>query len=141
MPLKISFHAGLCCGVKHISGFVFPPDFPLGDEGTKEAPSYPTWDKSAPDLNGDDFNSALDPYYGPLPAETMEERFKRLVNFIRYDWREDASGCIEVILDRSQREEGWPEVLAEEGSEHIRHFLNGNSGEMLAIYHLYYGQE
>jgi hypothetical protein len=145
MSLRISFHAGLCCAVKHIHGFHLPPDWELAAEPDKDMLTNSYDEELTPDLNGDDIYSKWNPYYGELPAETMEDRLKRLVKFITEEWRGNySSGVIEVILTPEQFDvdngSGWGPVLDTMGFVTVHDVINSNTDDLCRIYHLYYGQ-
>jgi hypothetical protein len=130
--LKISLHAGNCCGVKHIWGLSYYPDITLcARKGGGKTSFNDHWSDANNDMMHSNSNGKCDFFNEAAPKETYAERFSRLVEFIK-DNR--SHGIIEVVLNSSQHM--WKPILEKHGFKEVTSGKNGNTGHMITIYHL-----
>jgi hypothetical protein len=130
--MKITFHGGECCGVKHISGFSHDPTSKL------EAYINPKpFSGAHPDQNGASVNSAKNFFYGEAPKETEVERLDR---YIAYLDKVRPFGVIEIVLCDYKKSwldqtKDWAPILLERGFVLVTDCINSNSGNRIYIYH------
>jgi hypothetical protein len=125
--MKLSFHGGNCCGIKHIHGLLNSPDY-MVDE--RELDSLDPFFNEKYELppNG----SKQTPCYESRPRETAEERLRFYI-----DWLEKNRpfSLVEVTLAPYQKLE-WHKTLLDIGFVEVTTFLNSNSGCHITVYHL-----
>jgi hypothetical protein len=133
--MKIMFHGGKCCGVKHIFGLGTSPTSLLSprtgvdkDDDDYEGPYDPTAD-------GDDFRTDGPEWFDEdAPRESHEKRLERYLEFIR----KHQPGClVEVIICTSgtfYNQSAWKPVLEKNGFKEVISWTNSNSGATLTKY-------
>jgi hypothetical protein len=128
--MKIGFHGGLCCGIKHIYELGTHPQSgtgPLVKKGNGAPPEN--------DLDGFDFQSTTNFFRGAAPKETYLQRLDRYIAYLdKY-----RPGCvIEICLAEyvwSCQVKAWGKLLEERGFKEILMFENPNSHNLVRIYH------
>jgi hypothetical protein len=137
--VRISFHGGLCCGIKHIHEVGCNPNGKIGPKPARkfEGPDF-THDKQMnPDQWGINVSSADNAFYGEAPKETYLERLDRYLKFLD-GWR--PSGIVEIVLsdgddDCYNQVKAWEELLLERGFKAVNSCKNSNSGNTIWVYH------
>jgi hypothetical protein len=134
--MKIGFHGGLCCGVKHIYGLGSCPDYTIYAR-LKVGNGAPPGN----DLAGHDFQSQTDFFRAAAPSETYLQRLDRYIAYLdKY-----RKGCvIEVCLAEYNWDcqvKAWGKLLEERGFKEIHRFKNNNSGMFVRIYHRLEGED
>ena len=134
MALKISFHGGKCCGIRHIHGF---PHWPYQKSLEPELEANNEF--SSLDRQGFDVSSATNVFYKAAPAESLYDRLSRYITFLR-EFR--PGGVVEVCLAKSRKED-FDQIAMHEAElfKHGFHLVtellyNSNSKNVIRIYHL-----
>ena len=133
MALKISFHGGKCCGIRHIHGFTH---WPLQESLEPELLANDEFESL--DRNGRDVSSATNVFYKAAPKESLYDRLSRYIEFLR-EFR--PSGVVEVCLAKSK--DSFDQIAIHEAElfKHGFHLVtellyNSNSKNVIRIYHL-----
>jgi hypothetical protein len=129
----LSFHGGMCCGIKHI--------YNLGTKPEEMCEAEPATGKKFNDVSYDYCRQDVSVYPDERPAETKLERMDRYLTWLS-EYR--PSGIVEVAIvqdgsswmDQSKwipllKERGFREVTPKQG------VYNSNSGNRVHVYHLY----
>lgn len=141
--MRISFHGGLCCGIKHIHELGSNPSGKLGALKARvyEGPEWTHDRQKNTDQWGINVNSATNCFDQEAPAETYLERLDRYLKFLD-DWR--PNGIIEIVLcDYSNSSDpetygqidSWEGLLFKRGFELVSNCYNSNSGNRIFVYH------
>jgi len=131
--LKISFHGGKCCGIRHIYGFTY---FTTQNSLEPELLANDKFEWS--DRYGHDVSSANNVFHKAAPAESLYERLDRYIKFLRW-YR--PGGVVEVCLAKSKN---YFDQIAMHEAELFKHGFhlvtelpyNSNSKNVIRIYHL-----
>lgn len=130
MSLKLVFHGGECCGMKHIFGF-------YGNKPNSPQPAIEKLVKANKhDFYGISVRSDLPFFSEHAPEETTLERLDRYLDFLR---RNRPSGIVEVCLgdwNCIPQKTHWHEPLTERGFKLVNENFNSNSGNEFQVYHL-----
>jgi hypothetical protein len=143
--VKISFHGGKCCGIKHIHELGANPKAMMGTLYSRELKG-PDWthDKQLnPDTWGLDVNSEVNAYPHEAPKETALERLDRYLKFLE-DWR--PGGITEIVLcdylssggsSPDDQTTHWEPLLLERGFVLMTPggVLNSNSENRIYVYY------
>ena len=134
MALKIAFHGGKCCGIRHIHGFSFYPHQTSRQPALDKQEGFLSLDRS-----GDDVSSSLNVFYKEAPEESLYERLDRYIKFLQ-GFR--PGGVIEVCLSRGKYDcfdqiKLHEEELFKHGFSVVTELAaNSNTGNTIRIYHL-----
>ena len=133
MALKISFHGGKCCGIRHIYGFTF---WPFQKSFEPELLANDEFESS--DRYGHDVHSATNVFHKAAPAEPLYERLDRYIKFLR-EFR--PGGVVEVCLAKKKGDFDQIAMHEAELFKHGFHLVtelpyNSNSKNVIRIYHL-----
>lgn len=140
--MKLVFHGGLCCGIKHIYGFRGKPDgiapalkkikLPKTPWGTEQ---YERRHDATATPTRSDFSFFID----AAPKETYEQRLDRLLKFCD-DKR--PNGIIEVVLVDTtyyyysgNQYTDWKPVLEKKGFKEVSSCRNSNSDHRIHVFH------
>lgn len=136
MPLRMTCHGGMCCGIKHIFGF---PYFPLyGKEPELLAVSCHNenfFDDQ--DSSGHHVNTQMMVFNLPAPAEPFWDRMDRYLDYLR---EIRPGGIVECTLAKEKGE--WDQIkifepgLLERGFKMVNEERNSNSNNIFRVYHL-----
>lgn len=132
--MKITFHGGECCGIRHISGFGTEPNAKLS---ALEAIKYPGDRVAEADTYGLPVSSCFNVYTLDAPEETYVERLDRYLKFLD-EFR--PQGITEVTLaddgtDYDNQLPEWEPLLLERGFVPVTNCYNSNSGNRVYVYH------
>lgn len=125
--MKLTFHGGLCCGIKTLHGFYRHGT--LCDAEVQE-------ERRNNDKFGEDVSTEEPFFTDAAPEEDVVDRFKRLIEFCK---KRRPKGAIDVTLVKSQQKE-WLPLLEEYGFKEVASFINSNSSNRVYVYYLTYGQ-
>lgn len=155
--MKLVYHGALCCGLKHIYGFSYDPN------GTELEHTPESHGEEYPDCDGEGVDSDWEMPYGERPAEPRIERLKFLLEYLK---KTRPSGIVEVCLARmpddyaedyaftEMFDDSWSDdvklewcadqcdqrmwfpVLLDLGFKQVAEFENGNSGNVVHVFHL-----
>lgn len=129
--MKIAFHGGKCCGIKTIHGFDNLPS-------NKVSPKR-KYKLKHNDRYGHNVSSAYNFYHKERPLETYEERLDAYIAWLK---QVRPAGMIEVTLTKFQVSYyKWGPALERRGFKKACQFKNSNSGNVVCVFHLIYGQE
>lgn len=138
--MKISFHGGLCCGIKHIHGLGEYPNATLSEKDAREyeGPDFSHDKQENPDQWGLNVNSEVNAHYPEAPKEKVIERFDRYLKFLQ-GWR--PGGIVEVVLSNGgnggeEQIEPWEPLLFERGFKLVNSCKNSNTSNTIFVYHL-----
>jgi hypothetical protein len=136
--MKITFHGGECCGIKHISGLGNDPER-LVDEIDNPKPDN---DHAAyPDTSGREVSSDQNFFYGKAPKESCLNRLDR---YIKYIDKVRPYGVIEIVLcdyrcapwmAHYNQIPAWEPVLLKRDFVLVTPCFNSNSDNKIFIYH------
>lgn len=128
--MKMTFHGGNCCGIKHISGMGEGPDkLCFGKNETEPRTEY---------IEGEEVSSEWDVFSESRPVESGEDRLKAMLNYLS-QWR--SKGIVEITLvlmesDSNFSQRAWVPVLEKLGFREVNSCFNSNSGNIVHVYHL-----
>ena len=133
MALKISFHGGKCCGLKHIHGFTHYPFVKALEPELLANNEFESLDRY-----GRDVSSATNVFHKAAPAEPLYDRLSRYIQFLR-EFR--PGGVVEVCL--AKKKDDFDQIAMHE-AELFKHGFrlvtelpyNSNSKNVIRIYHL-----
>lgn len=140
--MKLTYHIGLCCGIKTVHGFYYRPDSII--PATKQDKPG-DWGK---DKFGYQVSSTESFWFGEAPAETYKERLQRFIAFMH---KHRPNNVLEAVIvpeygadendeDDDEVDKGfqnrWIPVLEELGFKMVTEALNSNSGNVIQIWHL-----
>jgi hypothetical protein len=134
MALKIAFHGGKCCGIRHIHGFnYYPSQNHLEPALKNDQKNILSLDRA-----GVDVSSSLNVFYKEAPEESLYERLDRYIKFLK-EFR--PGGVIEVCLARQPNNFDQIKLHEEELFKHgfsvaTELLTNSNTGNTIRIYHL-----
>lgn len=132
--MRIGFHGGMCCGVKHILYLGQSPLFEhVAIAGSRDDEDDHPWDPTA---DGDTFDSNDNWFDLDAPKETGDKRLKRYLDFIA---EYQPSCLVEVVIGVDEcgyDQSSWIPVLEKHGFKAVTDFRNSNSGVELRAYHL-----
>ncbi len=122
----LTFHGGLCCGIKTIHGFSNTTDWncdaldEIGADNRDQAASQSHQNERF--------------FHEAAPQETALERLDR---YLEYCDRRRPQGVIEVVLAASDWAQlpAWEPVLLERGFKMVTSAKNSNSNNTIYIYH------
>jgi hypothetical protein len=138
--MKITFHGGNCCAVKHIKDMGSDPSEVL-DALDNPKPKF----GSEPDRMGSSVSSDKNFFYGTAPKE---KAWQRLDRYLEYLDKVRPNGVIEIILcdysaylqydcgpspyDQTKK---WPRLLKKRGFVLVTDCFNSNSKNRVFIFH------
>jgi len=122
--MKLFFHGGKCCGIKHIEGFNATPDSLVCAEEEGHFRDN--------DSMGWDVTTEYPFFTAGAPEETGRERLDRYLNYLL---EHRPGGIVEVVLVHYQKEM-WHDLLTEKGFKIVSQTLNSNSSNVIYVYHL-----
>lgn len=125
--MKLTFHGGLCCGIKTIYRLGVDPNLELNKD---------CFDGGNADQLGA-VTSQNDSFFnGEVPKETCKERLDR---FIKYCDKHRPYGVIEIALAEScyswMDQSKWFPLLRRRGFRCVTNCYNSNSGNRIHIFH------
>jgi hypothetical protein len=135
--MKMSFHGGMCCGIRHIYDMGEP------DEVCDALPalSRPNYH----DINYSRCDQNVRVYHFDAPKETKVKRLDRYIDFLK-EYRR--AGVAEIVLchnpGRCYDQGEWVPILKEKGFIEVTPeggVHNSNSGNRIRVFHLYTGQD
>lgn len=126
----ISFHGGMCCGIKHI--------YDMGNPDTMCSPITATKKRLYHDVNYTYSRQDLNFFTDEAPAETKLQRLDRYLAFLR-DRR--PGGIVEIVLvaqdDWYWKYSLWEPLLLERGFVKVGpEVFNSNSDNKIQVFHL-----
>lgn len=131
--MKIGFHGGMCCGIKHIFELNADPDYLLEALSKKIATSN--------DVNYEYSSSEENFFTDAAPEETRLKRLDRYLDFLR---GRRPSGIVEITLVTPGpgywTQEKWVPIITERGFIEVTPeggVYNSNSGNKVRVFHLY----
>lgn len=122
--MKLFFHGGKCCGIKHIEGFDAVPDSLVRAEEEEFFRNF--------DSMGWDVTTEYPFFTAGAPEEPARERLDRYLNYLL---EHRPGGIVEVVLSHHQKER-WHDILTEKGFKIVSQALNSNSSNVIYVYHL-----
>lgn len=131
--MHLLYHGGYCCGIKIIQAFPYGP--------TEMVPAL----RETSMTNLDQSGSPTDPqkpfFHESAPREPAIDRVKRYIDYLK---RRRPKGMVEVTLftttSGTYGQQDWFPVLEELGFKDVTQFKNSNSGNIVHVFHLVYGQ-
>lgn len=134
--MKIGLHGGNCCGIKVISELgYYPFTMMAARKGSSTMTSFGQHPFSAGSNDMINYNKRgkCDFFNLAAPKESCEERFKRLVTFIKEHRKHH---LIEVTTNVVQKK--WYPILEELGFKVVTKFNNSNTASQVTVHHLVY---
>lgn len=135
--MRLKYHGGHCCGIRHIEGLPVGPYKVLEKVLPESPPSY--------EYQSDDV-FALSEEGTTFPAGTYKER---LGHYIEWQKARQPSGLIEVTTHSASyhvsggktttQTEWWREELEKIGFKEVTSFVNSNSFRTVTVWHYAYG--
>lgn len=125
--MRLLFHGGMCCGIKHLKGF----DKPENKVGAQEKKRLRNEDQF-----GYAVNSELDFFTDEAPVETQLQRLDRILAFVK---KQRPRGIVEVVLAKGHyidQPGHWNDILINRGFKVVNSCKNSNSGNKIFVYHL-----
>lgn len=125
--MRLLFHGGLCCGIKHIRNFSTYTDDML--------PAVAAGTVRNHDQYGHAVNSELDFFTEEAPIESAIDRLDRLLAFCD---KKRPSGIIEVTLAKGlyiDQLKVWEGELLKRGFKLVNSCYNSNSNNRVFVYH------
>lgn len=139
--MQLVSHGGNCCGIKTIYGFMPSPETDIGP--------LEKFGHSDGDADG-----TMQPltrfFHESAPKESGLKRLKRYIDYLS-ERRPD--GLLEIALVEKVRyrvptsgpfwhaQEEWFPVVEKLGFKMVSRFCNSNSGNVVRVYHLRFGEE
>lgn len=142
--MKLVFHGGMCCGMKHIYDFKTPPDgilAPLAAARPRKLYNGNLLYARNHDRSYRYTRSDFRFFHLKAPQETAKERLKRYLDFCD-EFR--PFGIIEVVLSSDKyycnnggvsQVDTWRKTLEKEGFKEVSNCYNSNSGERIYVFH------
>ncbi len=131
--MRLSFHGGMCCGIKHI--------YEMGQKPTEMCYAQEASGKAFHDVSYDFCSQDKSVYPDACPAETKLARLERYLGWLTLN---RPSGIVEVTLICSGEgyydQSLWVPVLIEKGFVRVTPddgVYNSNSGNRVHVFHLY----
>lgn len=134
--MQVAYHGGQCCGIKVIYGFSSNPREVLGKVVANPISSVQAYSLQNKDRRGATVSSDLNPCLKDFPAQTGIERLDALVEWVK-EWRPE--GIIEITLTDAYQKKWYP-LLKSRKFKQVAKFYNSNSGNIVRIFHLIYGE-
>lgn len=122
--MKLFFHGGLCCGLKHIYGFSGRPNENVSR--VKAADHF-----RSNDANGWPVTTEQPFFTEEAPEETGRDRLDRYLDFLK---RFRPGGIVEVVLTYYQKDM-WHGELTQRNFKIVSECVNSNSKNHLYVYH------
>ncbi len=130
--MRLGFHGGMCCGIKHIFELGTDPDSMCGPLKKKESLSDDvTYDYVCSDTNF---------FTDEAPEESKKDRLDRYLSFLSV---RRPCGIVEITLitpRHSLSQKKWIPIITERGFKEVTPedgIYNSNSGNRIRVFHLY----
>lgn len=135
--MQVVYHGGKCCGIKTIYGFNSDPYQVLSPVAEQSLRPHDAYILQRKDVTGSDVSSNLYPCLKAFPRQTGIERLDALVEWVK-EWRPE--GVIEITLTDAWQKKWYP-LLKVRKFKQVAKFYNSNSGNIVRIFHLTYGEQ
>lgn len=131
--MELKYHMGDCCAIKTIAGFWSLPDMNVSAIAADEREQFQKDRQKA----GQAVKSTDNFHYAECPREKAVDR---LIRYIKWCKDHSTGGVIEAALAGGQIGQ-WEETLKAHGFRSVSRVRNGNSGNIVEVFHLSYGEE